>query len=93
MSIIKEITDKCFELNSLASKITPETTVEELNLLRKEIDSLRVMVQGLRVDATAINTAELTFTFKLLQMFQAITPNQQTPPPGWFDNNKYWVCN
>lgn len=65
MKIIKEITDKCFKLNALASKISPDTTIGELNYLRREIESLRVMTRGLRIDQTPVDMVEMTLNSKL----------------------------
>lgn len=65
MKIIKEITDKCFKLNGLASKISPDTTIGELNYLRREIESLRVMARGLRIDQTPVDMVEMTMNSKL----------------------------
>lgn len=65
MKLIKEITDKCFKLNDIASKISPDTTIGELNYLRREIESLRVMSRGLRIDQTPVDMVEMTMNSKV----------------------------
>ena len=65
MKIIKEITDRCFDLNALACKISPATTIAELNHIRQEITSLRVMSRGFRIDETPVDMVEMTMNSKL----------------------------
>lgn len=65
MTIIKEITDKCFELNSIAAKITIKTTIGELNYIRSKLDSIRVMARGFRMDLTPVDMVEMTLSSKL----------------------------
>lgn len=75
MKIIKEITNKCFDLNTLACKISPATTIGELNHIRKEIESLRVMSRGLRIDMTPVDMVEMTMNSKLFDAMYYSEPN------------------
>lgn len=76
MKIIKEITNKCFELNALACKISPATTIAELNHIRKEIESLRVMSRGLRIDMTPVDMVEMTMNSKLFDAMYCVEPTR-----------------
>ena len=76
MKIIKEITDKCFELNALACEISPATTIAELNHIRKEIESLRVMSRGFRIDETPVDMVEMTMNSKLFLAMYCVEPTR-----------------
>ena len=76
MKIIKEITDRCFDLNALANKISPATTIAELNHIRQEITSLRVMSRGFRIDETPVDMVEMTMNSKLFLAMYCVEPTR-----------------